>query len=198
MAIWSRGPTRLAHLIWRHPFFSSPDPVMTPPLLSSLWYGPPNLSGLIKKLTKGTVKGPKLNVDDPELPICKTNACRHAGREKNATTWQRTNLDIRAHSRTVHDTLGVQHSASNLCCLIFSTILVHLSSFSGTWSNKRKLNTSKMHSLPHWRTKCSMIQTPASAVADHRFSVFTSIYHDLLTVSDQAKTNENSLLSISY
>ena len=137
-----------------------------------------------------------MNVDDPELPICKTNACRHAGREKNATTWQRTNLDIRAHSWTVHDTLGVQHSTSNLCCLIFSTILVHLSSFSGTWSNKRKLNTSKMHSLPYWRTKCSMIQTPASAVADHRFSVFTSIYQHLSTVSDQAKTN--SLLSISY
>ena len=138
-----------------------------------------------------------MNVDDPELPICKTNACRHAGREKNATTWQRTNLDIRAHSRTVHDTLGVQHSTSNLCCLIISTILVHLSSFSGTWSNKRKLNTSKMHSLPYWRTKCSMIQTPASAVADHHFSVFSSIYqHGLSTVSDQAKTN--SLLSISY
>ena len=50
--------------------------------------------------------------------------------------------------------------------------VVHLSSFSGTWSNKRKLNTSKMHSLPYWRTKCSMI--PASAVADHRFSVFTN------------------------
>ena len=135
-----------------------------------------------------------MNVDDPELPICKTNACRHAGREKNATTWQRTNLDIRAHSGMVHDTLRVLHSAYNLCCLIFSTILVHLSSFSGTWSNKRKLNTSKMHSLPHWRTKCSMI--PVSAVADHRFSVFTSIYQQLSTVSDQAKTN--SLLSISY
>ena len=75
--------------------------------------------------------------------------------------------------------------------------VVHLSSFSGTWSNKRKLNTSKMHSLPYWRTKCSMIQTPASAVADHHFSVFSSIYqHGLSTVSDQAKTN--SLLSISY
>ena len=128
-------------------FFTRPSYDPSSPLQFMIW--PTKLVRADQKTDQGTVKGPKLNVDDPELPICKTNACRHAGREKNATTWQRTNLDIRAHSRTVHDTLGVQHSASNLCCLIFSTILVHLSSFSGTWSNKRKLNTSKMHSLPY-------------------------------------------------
>ena len=71
---------------------------------------------LIQKLTKRSVaelcdlklklkRNTKL--DDPELLICKTNARRHARREKNATmvkcgsSGQRTNLDIRVHSGTV-------------------------------------------------------------------------------------------------
>ena len=126
-----------AHLIWRMlTALFSPGPVMTPP--------PSTVYDMAHQMCQGFDQAdPKtdqkkccwtvgfnaekkrntklLYMDDPELLICKTNACRHARREKNATMLkeggQRTNLDIRAHSGTVFP--HYLHSTSKLCCQMY-------------------------------------------------------------------------------